>query len=142
SSTATGSATIAAGASGFGEGGTSTPQRPTHLSPVPGTYTVALTATNSVGPGSATKTGYITVAPAPVPPTAAFSGTPASGDVPLTVQFTDESIAGTSPITGRLWHFGDGDSSTATDPSHTYTTAGSYTVTLNQPTEVGCAREE
>jgi len=53
------------------------------------------------------------------------------------VQFTDESTQGSSPITARLWHFGDGDSSTATDPSHIYTVPGSYTVVLGVSTADG-----
>jgi PKD repeat protein len=131
-----GGATITSWAWDFGDGGTSTLQNPSHTFAA-GTYTVSLTATNSVGPGSATKTNYITVAPPPVPPTAAFSGTPTGGDAPLTVQFTDESTAGSSPITARTWHFGDGDSSTATNPSHTYTVPGTYTVALGVSTAVG-----
>ncbi len=63
----------------------------------------------------------------PVPPTAAFSGTPVSGDYPLTVQFTDQSSG--SP-TSWDWSFGDGGISTAQSPGHVYTAAGSYSVTL------------
>src|SRR5207245_1636024 len=111
-----GTATIMSWAWTFGDGETSTAQNPSHIYSAPGTYNVSLTATNSVGPGSTTKTNYITVDP--VPPTAAFSGTPTSGDAPLTVSFTDESTAGTSPITSRLWSFGDSGVSTATNPSH------------------------
>jgi len=48
----------------------------------------------------------------------------------LPVQFTDQSTAGTSPITSWSWSFGDGGTSTAQNPSHTYTAAGSYTVRL------------
>jgi xanthomonalisin len=48
----------------------------------------------------------------------------------LTATFTDSSsdtYSGAS-ITGHSWNFGDGTSSTATSPSHTYSAAGSYTV--------------
>jgi len=128
---ASGGATINSWSWDFGDSGTSTAQNPSHTFAAPGTYTVSLTATNVVGPGSTTKTSYITVAPTPVPATAQFSATPTSGDAPLTVQFTDGSTAGTSPITGRLWDFGDGITSTETNPSHVYTTPGSYTVVLN-----------
>ena len=58
---------------------------------------------------------------------ASFTGTPTSGSVPLTVNFTDTS---TGTITNRLWTFGDGTTSSATHPSHTYTDTGSYTVSL------------
>ncbi len=62
--------------------------------------------------------------PAPV---AAFTGSPTSGCAPLTVYFTNQS---TGDITSYSWTFGDGGSSTAQNPSHQYTSAGSYTVAL------------
>lgn len=66
-------------------------------------------------------------------PVAAFSGTPTSGDLPLAVQFTDGSTGATS----WYWDFGDGDSSTAQDPLHTYENADSYTVALTATNAVG-----
>src|SRR6185503_12952129 len=114
----------------FGDGGTSTAQSPSHTYTVPGTYTVTLTATNAVGSDGETKTGYIVAAVVPVAPVAEFSGTPVSGDAPLTVNFTDLSTPGTSPITSWAWNFGDGGTSTAQSPSHTFTAPGSYTVAL------------
>lgn len=54
---------------------------------------------------------------------------PFSGCVPYTVQFENLSFSsGTN--TYYLWDFGDGDTSMAYQPSHTYTQPGSYTVTL------------
>ena len=67
----------------------------------------------------------------PAAPTAAFSGTPLTGTAPLNVMFTDSST-GTS-ITNRRWDFGDGNISnyaTATNPSHRYTSSGTYSVNL------------
>ena len=60
-------------------------------------------------------------------PTADFSGTPTSGCTPLTVNFTDLS---SGEITSWSWNFGDGGTSSAQNPSHTYVTAGDYTVSL------------
>jgi hypothetical protein len=60
-------------------------------------------------------------------PTANFSGSPTSGFVPLTVQFADES---TGSPTSWDWTFGDGGTSTAQNPGHTYDAVGTYTVTL------------
>ncbi|HEY6167914.1 MAG TPA: PKD domain-containing protein, partial [Verrucomicrobiae bacterium] len=62
-------------------------------------------------------------------PVAAFSGSPVVGTRPLTVTFTDSS---TGSITSRLWDFGDGGTTNtaATSLSHTYTTAGTNSVTL------------
>lgn len=59
--------------------------------------------------------------------TADFTANSTSGDAPLTVQFTDLSAG---DITGWLWDFGDGDTSTFQNPSHTYDIPGRYTVTL------------
>ena len=50
--------------------------------------------------------------------------------MPLTVRFADESVPGTLDITGRLWDFGDGASSTEQHPTHTYSTPGTYSVAL------------
>ena len=66
--------------------------------------------------------------PAPVAPIAAFTNaTPRSGTAPLTVSFTDQS---TGSITSHSWTFGDGGTSNAQNPSHQYTTAGTYSVNL------------
>ncbi|MCJ7749849.1 MAG: PKD domain-containing protein, partial [Armatimonadetes bacterium] len=63
----------------------------------------------------------------PPAPVADFSGSPTSGPAPLTVNFTDSS---TNTPTSWSWTFGDGGSSTAQNPSHQYTSAGDYTVSL------------
>lgn len=46
----------------------------------------------------------------------------------LQVQFNDTSIV--NGFQSRLWEFGDGTTDTVTSPTHTYTTAGIFTVTL------------
>jgi serine protease len=119
----------------FGDGGTSTAQNPSHSYTSAGSYTVTLTATNAYGSDGETKTNYITVtAPPTDPPVAAFYGTPTSGNVPLTVVFTDQS---TNSPTSWSWTFGDGGTSTLQNPSHTYTTAGTYTVALTATNAYG-----
>ena len=64
-------------------------------------------------------------------PEAAFSATPISGETPLLVNF---DASATSDINGDAltysWDFGDGNNGTGVTPSHTYTTHGSFTVTL------------
>ena len=47
--------------------------------------------------------------------------------VPAQVTFTNKSMNGVS----YLWNFGDGTTSTETNPVHTYANAGNYTVTLS-----------
>ena len=58
-----------------------------------------------------------------------FSATPVSGPAPLTVQFTGTASGTVSPPKWG-WVFGDGGSSFEQSPSHTYTTPGTYTVSL------------
>lgn len=60
------------------------------------------------------------------PPNANFSYT-VSG---LNVSFTDSSTDADGTIASRSWNFGDGTTSTATNPTKTYSAAGTYTATL------------
>ncbi len=72
---------------------------------------------------------YSVTAPAPAPPTASFDASPTSGEAPLTVNFTNTSTGEPTPT--FTWDFGDdAQGSNATNPSHTYTSAGTYTVNL------------
>jgi PKD repeat protein len=111
----------------FGDGATSTLRNPSHTYTKAGTYTVSLKATNAGGSNTLTKAGYITVTAAPVAPAASFTGTPTSGVAPLTVTFADSS---TNSPTSWVWTFGDGTTSTLRNPSHIYSSAGTYTVSL------------
>jgi|LAHU01.1.fsa_nt_gb PKD repeat protein len=58
-----------------------------------------------------------------------FSGSPQTGNADLTVQFTDLSVP-TVNITGWHWDFGDGQTSNAQHPLHSYVTAGNFRVNL------------
>ena len=58
-------------------------------------------------------------------PLANFIATPLSGPAPLTVNFTDTS---NGDPTSWQWYFGDDSYSPEQNPTHTYMTAGSYTV--------------
>ena len=71
---------------------------------------------------------------APTIPVANFSSSPASGYAPLTVKFTDQSTG--SPSSWN-WDFGDGTTSTDQNTTHTYSTAGNYTVTLTVSNAAG-----
>jgi PKD repeat protein len=59
-------------------------------------------------------------------PQAGFSGAPLAGIAPLTVQFTSTSTG----VNAYAWDFGDGTSSPAQNPRHTYMNPGLYSVTL------------
>jgi len=59
-------------------------------------------------------------------PTAAFT----HSCTELACTFTDGSTDADGTITSRSWNFGDGQTSTATNPSHTFASAGTYPVAL------------
>ncbi|MEY2404608.1 MAG: hypothetical protein QOD38_2159 [Acidimicrobiaceae bacterium] len=71
-------------------------------------------------------------------PVANATATPAAGDVPLPVTF---SSAGSTDLDGTVvssaWDFGDGTTSTATNPSHTFTQPGTYVVRLTVTDNAG-----
>jgi PKD repeat protein len=106
------------------DGTTSTLQDPLdHTFTSPGTYVVTMQATNSLG--TSTESMGITVV---APTTVDFNYTLSSPNAPSIATFTDNSSAGG---TAYLWDFGSGEgTSTQQNPTHTYSTAGTYSVTL------------
>lgn len=136
-----GGASITTWAWTFGDGGVSPARNPSHRYVSAGPYSVTLIVTSPAGADTVAKSDYIVVTQGQVAPTAQFSGNPTSGMPPLTVQFTDQSSPGTSPITARLWTFGDGAGSAETDPSHTYLLPGTYTVSLQVSSAAGQGTE-
>lgn len=108
-----------------------TPNFSTEINPsvqynLAGTYGVTLIASNSIGIDTFVQEALISVNAVPV---ATFSV-----DVnDLTVNFNNESQNGAS----YEWQFGDSNSSADENPSHIYTTAGNYPVTLIATNECG-----
>jgi len=112
----------------FGDGGTSTEKNPTHTYNSMGTFTVTLTATNQFGSDSEVKTNYITVT-APQPPIANFVASATDININNSVTFTDKTLE--NP-TSWSWTFEGGTPATSTqkNPVVTYTTVGTFDVTL------------
>ena len=112
----------------FGDGNTQTVTTGTvsHAYNTAGTYTISLIVTDLHSCPSQAKTETISIVPFPTP---TFTTSPVfSCQAPLTVNFTNTS-AFVGPTT-YTWHFGDGASSVQKNPTHAYTTPGSYKVTL------------
>ena len=109
----------------FGDGVTGTGLNASHTYTQPGVYMVTLTATDGCGfTQSATVNNAVIVYTSAQ---AAFASSPVSGIAPVTVVFTNTS---TGDFSSSLWNFGDGVTSTLPSPTHTYASAGAYTVTL------------
>lgn len=71
-------------------------------------------------------------------PSASASASPMQGDAPLGVQFTGQGSDVESGPLSFAWDFGDGSQSSEQSPSHTFMSAGTYTVKLTV-TDVGGA---
>ena len=114
----------------FGDGSTSTQISPVKVYGTPGTYQVKLLSDFGVCKDSITKP--ITILSKP---TADFTQS-ATGSClpPLTVNFTNTSTGSIS----LQWLFGDGGTSSQTNPSHTYNQAGAFDVTLIATNAAGC----
>jgi gliding motility-associated-like protein len=103
-----------------------------------GQYTIKLVVYNATGDSNINiKTQYINVNASPI---VAFAGMPLNGCYPLPVNFTDQSTAGNGSITQWQWDFGDGNSSNQQNPTHIYTGAGNYNVTLRLTNSFGCIK--
>jgi gliding motility-associated-like protein len=116
----------------FGDGSPlETTSDPAHTYPANGTYNVTLTVTNVFG-CSHSVTQAVIVNPVPV---AAFNATTAC--LGQATAFTDMTTG--TPI-NWIWDFGDASAlSNTQNPSHTYATAGSYTVTFIAFGGSGCS---
>jgi PKD repeat protein len=107
-----------------------TTQNPSHTYASAGTFSAVLTVTDSASPSHHTvssSTLTLTVGP-PLGVTSGASLT--SGSAPMPVAFTGTPSGGTAPYTYD-WNYGDGTAhGTVQNPSHTYTSAGTYPATL------------
>lgn len=95
----------------------STQQNPTTTFNSPGTYTVTLTATNAFGSNTTTQNIVVNSLPSAGFTYQSFGST---------ILFANQSLNGLS----YSWNFGDGSFSNEENPSHTYSTSGTYTVEL------------
>lgn len=108
----------------FGDGGESTQQNPTHTYNFDGEWLASLTVRNSAG--SDTATTWVTIGVEGLE--AYFTASPTRGTAPLTVTFSEDSSGDPESYE---WDFDNGQTFPARNaPSITYTTPGTYDVTL------------
>lgn len=116
----------------FGDGTGSTDRNPIHTYAQPGTYTVTLTA--QVSP-TCTDQVQRTIEVLPLP-TAAFTVQPATLILPdqTTITLTNTSTGASS----YQWDFGNGQTSTAPNPTASYDREGEYLIVLTALSADGC----
>jgi len=110
----------------FGDGSTSNDQSPSHTYANPGSYEICLIAANEAG--STTSCQMLTVVFAPL----------ASFDIDT----LDNGLYGfmdlsTNTPTSWAWDFGDGNSSADQNPTHTFTSAGTFNICLTATNDAG-----
>lgn len=116
----------------FGDGASSTLPNPVHSYSNDGTYTVSLNVDQYI----CSDASSMSVVVNPLP-TASFSASNTEGCLPVEVQFSNSS-QDITPSSTYEWTFGDGTTSTTQNPSHEYTTAGLYTVSLTVTNTARC----
>ena len=122
----------------FGDGSSAGEPNPSHVYASDGTYTVILTVTDNEGVEAFTSKQVTVGTPAPnADPVADFS----SSCTGLSCAFTDQSTDPDGTVAGWSWSFGDGATSTMRNPSRTYASAGTYTVTLTATDNLGATHQ-
>ena len=118
----------------FGDQATSEAQSPSHIYAADGVYLVALTVRDNDGlETTLSKQVTISGPPPNIDPIANFGVSCTN----LACTFTDQSTDQDGIVTGWSWTFGDGSTSTTRNPSRTYGSAGTYTVTLTATDDRG-----
>ncbi|MEL7271435.1 MAG: PKD domain-containing protein [Bacteroidota bacterium] len=113
----------------FGDSNTASIANPIHTYTEPGDYTAVLTVTDNEG-AQDTDEVLITVTAGNTGPIAVAEATPMSGNSPLEVNFDSSGSSDDEEIMSYAWNFGDGNSSTEANPTHTYTQLGTFTAIL------------
>lgn len=114
----------------FGDGASGTGSMTSHAFAAAGDYAVNLTVTDARGrPAWAEKTVPVQATPQPPTLSADFTFVPASPEAGDVVAFSAAASGGTPPY-DYSWDFGDGGIGVGPNPSHAYTIADTYDVTL------------
>lgn len=118
----------------FGDSRTGIGKTTTHSFNQPGTYRVAVTATNKKGPDTGEATVVVFRPPVPAE-VVTISANPQNADTRTPVSFTS-NVRGDVPVS-YSWSFGTMGSSTSASPTYTFDQPGTYTVTLRASNNAG-----
>ena len=115
----------------FGDGNTASGMMPTHTYSAADNYTVELVVDDgNGGSASSVTSAAISAPPANIAPVADPGG-PYSGEPGQMITFDGSGSADPNgDVLAYSWDFGDGSTGSGVSPTHAYTTAANYTVTL------------
>lgn len=129
----------------FGDGNNSQEQNPTHSYTAVGTYVAVLIVTDNHGLASEQVQVSVVVqdSNANVAPTASFTVSPNPVEANATANFNSDASSDPDPgdTLTYSWQFGDGSSSVEQNPSHAYTTEGTYVAELTVTDNHGLASD-
>ena len=112
----------------FGDGQTATGASVSHTYGSAGNFTLRVTATNTANQSNSATQQLTVVTPAVTTPT--ITSTPTLPTVGQAVNFTGLASSAKGLALSYLWAFGDGSTGTGSRVAHTYTSAGTYAVSL------------
>ena len=112
----------------FGDGSTGSGLSASHIYTATGSFTITETATDSSSPSKTMSSSKTVTIGAPQPTSTSFTFIPSNPVVNTPLTFTSVTAGGTAPYSTN-WTFGDGSVGTGTITMHTYSSAGSFTVT-------------
>ncbi|MFM8432046.1 MAG: PKD domain-containing protein, partial [Bacteroidota bacterium] len=128
-----GSGTLTSYSWTFGDGGVSSSQSPAYTYSAIGSFQVTMNVTAGNGCSSEYDTA-ITISPVPI---ASFTiGNSCSETV---IPLNNSSTISSGSVSGWLWDFGNGDTSTATIPQYAYPGGGNFQITLIATSDAGCS---
>ncbi len=116
----------------LGNGNASGNAQPSLIYATPGIYNVTLTVTNKFGCLDSLTIDSAVVVQGPIP---SFTVSSELGCTPFPVSFNNLTTGAVS----CEWHFGDGTLDSLFSPTHVYTTAGNYSVTMYAFDNYGCS---
>lgn len=118
----------------FGNGDSTTINHPVYQFPNPGNFNVRLIGINAISGCKSEITKQIVIGEAPKP---IFSLNNDAGCTPFTIRPENHS----QPGAYYLWDFGDGNTSSAANPEHTYLESGRYNLQLTLTDKKGCVSD-
>lgn len=118
----------------FGDGSNATIKNPSHLYQTPGIKNIKLAVQDGKG---CKKDITKPLTWQPVPPLLIIQPSTFNGCTPGSVTFNNLSRPIDSTYSIK-WNFGDGNSSSAVSPTHSYTLPGTYSISLEVTSPIGC----